>query len=356
LAAIFELDKRNFNLRRALPILGVALVTLVVLHALNQEKSLLSVMYGLMFLAVSDPGGDYGYRISHMALFAALGVLLTALGFGVGDQAWGWVALAAFVVTLLGGLTVRFGLHRFVSALLLNVWFIVAISLSTSYQQAHVHVNAWGQALAWLIGSALTLAYVTVIWLARGRTAPTQPFADLIPSDVKPVPLSRPVILFAVIRAVAVTLAVGIAFGLNVPNADWMPLAAIAAMKPNLAQSALAAEQRLVGATLGAIVAAVFLLTVSTKSVLEVVIIVLGALAIAIRGVNYAFYTAAVAGAVLIGIDLPHPANLGDEARRVFFTFVGVGIAVGVTFLANLLAKRTQTAQKTPPSQAARDM
>ena len=59
-----------------------------------------------------------------------------------------------------------------------------------------------------------------------------------------------------------------------------------------------------------------------------------------IRGVNYALYSAAVAGPVLIAIDLPNPSGLGEEARRVLFTFIGVGIAVIVMLIANLLQKR----------------
>jgi hypothetical protein len=341
LAMIFKLDKKGFNPRRAVLLLMVALIPLVVLSVLHQDKYLLSVVYGLLFLGVSDPGGEFGYRISHMAVFAVAGALLTALGFGIGRAAWGWVTLAAFVVTLLAGLAVKYGLHRFSAVLLLNVWFIVALALPGSYQAAHVHTNAWAQALAWLIGSALTLAYVTIMWLVRGRTAQPQPVADLFPGDTKPVPLTPPVIMFAVIRAVAIALAVGIAFGLGVQSADWMPLAAIAAMKPDLQQSALAAEQRLAGAIIGAAVAALFLLTVSNKTALEVVIVILAALAVALRTVNYAWYCAAVAGFVLIGMDLPNPSNLADEGRRVLFTFIGVGIAVAVMFLANLLAKRT---------------
>ena len=152
------------------------------------------------------------------------------------------------------------------------------------------------------------------------------------------------------IRAAAVTAAATIAFGLHQPNADSMPVSAIAAMKPSLQDSALAAEQRLAGTIIGAAVAAVFLLAVSTKTALEVVIVVLGALAVAIRTVNYAWYCAAVAGAVLIGLDLPHPSSLADEGRRILFTFIGVGIAVLVMFLASLLAKRTPGAAQPQPA------
>jgi len=48
-------------------------------------------------------------------------------------------------------------------------------SLPAAYHLDHIQTNAWAQALAWLIGSALTLAYTCLMWLARGRTAQPQP-------------------------------------------------------------------------------------------------------------------------------------------------------------------------------------
>ncbi len=41
--------------------------------------------------------------------------------------------LAAFVVTLLGGLAVKYGLYRSVGYML-NCWFIIAIGLPASYK------------------------------------------------------------------------------------------------------------------------------------------------------------------------------------------------------------------------------
>ena len=222
--------------------------------------------------------------------------------------------------------------------------------MQAGYRLDHTHTNAWAQALAWLIGAALVFVYVTASWLARGRTAQPQPVADVIPGSTEPVPLTRPVVLFAVIRAVAVTSAAAIAFGLHQPNADWMPVSALVAMKPSLKQSALAAEQRLAGTVVGAAVAALVLLTVHNKIALALVIVVVGALAGAIRAANYAWYCAAVAATVLIGMDLPHPTNLADEGRRILFTFVGVGIAVAVMLLANLLTKRTRSTTQPLPT------
>lgn len=156
--------------------------------------------------------------------------------------------------------------------------------------------------------------------------------------------------MYAVIRAVAVAITVAIPFGLKLPNADWMPIAALVAMKPSLQQSTLVAAQRLAGAAIGAVLAAVFLLGVDSKIALGAVIVVLGGLAGAIRAVNYAWYCAAVAATVLIAEDIGHPASLSEEARRVGFTFAGVGIALLVTYLASLLAKHAPPAARPHPA------
>jgi uncharacterized membrane protein YccC len=352
LAAVFKLNRKGLNVRRAVFVAVVMLVPLIVLSLLDQDDYYLSVAFGALFVGLNDPGGEYAHRLSRLALNAVAGALLTVLGFAIGDGAWGIVVLAAFVITLAAGLMVKYGQHGFTAAYLLNSWFLVAIALPVSYHQAHGHTNSWAQGLAWLIGSALATAYTAIVWLARGRTAQPQPAADIIPGSAEPVPLTRPVILFALIRAVAVAIAVAIAFGLHLPNADWMPIAALIAMKSSLEQTTLAAMQRLAGAIIGAVVASLFLLTVDNKIVLEVVLVIFGTLAGAIRAVNYAFYCAALAACVLIADDLPNPTNLHTEGRRVLFTFAGVGIAVIVALLANLLQKRTaKTAQQSPAHQ-----
>jgi uncharacterized membrane protein YccC len=192
----------------------------------------------------------------------------------------------------------------------------------------------------WLIGCGLWIAFSALVWLARGRRPQPQPIPE-IPGDVTRSKLTRPVVLFALVRAFAVSLGVAIAFGLNVPNASWMPIATIVAMKPSLDQAELYAAQRLAGATIGAVLAAVVLLTVDGKHALELIIAALGGIAGSIRAVNYAFYTAAVAGAVLIAEDVPHPTNLTEEWHRIGYTFIGVGIALAVTLLANQAQKRS---------------
>jgi len=336
---LFELNRKGLNVPRGIAVALVLLVPLVVLGALGQEKYWLGVSFGALFVALSDPGGEYNVRVQAMAGVGVIGGLLTAVGFAIGDGAWGWLVLAAFVVTLLGGLALKFGTHRFAAGLLLNGWFLAVITLPISFKLDHVSTNAWEQTLAWLAGAALWIGITLVVWLARGRRAQHAP-APEIPGSTAPIKLTKNVVLFAILRAIAVSIAVAIAFGLHVPNADWMPIATLIAMKPSLEQSALVAEQRLAGAIIGALLAALFLLTVTNKHALEVVMVVFAAVGVSIHTVNYALYTAAIAAFVLIGMDLPHPSNFAAEGRRVLFTFIGVGIGVLVMFLANLLGKR----------------
>ena len=346
LAKMFALNRAGLNVKRGAVVFGGMLVPFVVLTALDQQQYFLPAAFATLFAAMCDPGGEYRTRVQMMAGMAVAGALLTGLGFAVGARGWGLVVLAAFVVTLAAGLMVKFGGHRFFAAVLLNVWFIVALGLPTLFHLNRVTVHAWSQALAWLITSAFWIVITCGLWLIRGRGPQPTHFPE-IPGDTTIRALTRPIILYAVIRAVAVSAAVAIAFGLHLHYAFWMPLSTVVAMKPSLQQGTLAVEQRLVGTILGAVVAALLLLTVHDKHALEVVIVVLGGLAGSIFTVNFALFTAALTALILTALDLPDPTNFATEGKRVLFTFVGVGIAAIVMLLADRLQKRQTPAAPT---------
>ncbi len=358
LSRVFQLNAAGLNWPRAVLFLDVALVPLVVFWAIGHEQYLLSALFGLLFAWLADPGGGYGQRASHIAVFALIGAGLTALGFGIGGDPWGWLVLAAFAVTLAAGLAVAFGVRRFVVALLLNLWFIVAVGIGFSFHHhAHITSYTWAQVLAWAGGSALWIAVTFVCWLFGGRQDRPQPIAE-IPGDTSPRKLTGPLIVFAVIRALAIAGAVALAFGLDLSHGYWMPIAVMVAMKPSLEQSTFVALQRLAGALIGAVAAALLLLIPANETGsrlfaislgLEVIALVLFMHGAAIRFWNYALYCAAIAAGVLILVDLPQPSNYDAEGYRVLWTLSGVGIGLLVLLLAGLLAKR---AAKAPPQQA----
>jgi Fusaric acid resistance protein-like len=362
LSKVFEVNRAGLNWPRGVLFLDVALVPLVVFWAIGYEQYLLSALFGLLFSWAIDPGGSYGRRAVRIAGFGLLGAGVTALGFGIGGDAWGWLVLAIFVVTLVAGLTIMLGVHRFVAALLLNLWFIVALAVAFSlHRHPHITSYTWAQTAAWAGGSALWIAVTFLGWLIRGRADRPQPIAEL-PGDTSRRKLTRPVVLFALIRALAVAGASALAFGLNLSHGYWMPIATMIAMKPDLGSSTLIAAQRLAGAAIGAGAAALLLLVPANETGLrllaivhglEIVAIVLLMHGLATRFWNYAIYCAAIAAGVLILLDLPQPGNFDAVGYRVAWTAAGVGIGVVVMLLGGLLAKRTAKAQQQPTRQRA---
>ncbi|SEM55936.1 Fusaric acid resistance protein-like [Streptacidiphilus jiangxiensis] len=347
---VFQLHPEGVNWPRAVLFLDIALVPLVVFWAIGHEEYLLSALFGLLFAWLDDPGGSYGHRASHVAVFALIGAGLTALGFGIGADAWGWSVLAAFAVTLVAGLAVAFGVRRFVTGLLLNVWFILALSLAFSFHQhPRLASYTWGQVLAWAGGSALWIVVTFIGWLIRGREDRPQPIAEL-PGDTSRQKLTRPKVMFAVIRALAIAGSVALAFGLNLSHGVWLPIATMIALKPSLEQATLVSAQRLAGALIGAVAAALLLLIPTSEHGLrlfaverglEVVALVLLMHGVGIRFLNYAIYCAAIAAGALVLIDLPQPSDYAAEGYRVLWTVCGAGIGVLVMLLAGLLGKRT---------------
>jgi len=112
-------------------------------------------------------------------------------------------------------------------------------------------------------------------------------------------------------------------------------------MRPSLDASEYVGGQRVAGALVGALLSAILLTAVNDRSILVVVIVVLGVLGGALRNVNYAFYCACISTLVLIALGLPHPGNLADNWERVVWTLIGVVIAILVTLVIQVCSNRS---------------
>jgi hypothetical protein len=347
LSKVFSVNSAALHWARGVMILDVLLVPLVVFWAIGHEEYLLSAVFGVVLTAAADPGGSYGHRASRVAAFGVIGAALTALGFGIGGDAWGWLVVAAFAVTLVATLAIAFGARRAVEGLLLNVWFLIALGSAFGEHHQHKTSHTWAQVLAWAAGAALWIVVTFIAWLIRRREDLPAPI-DEFPGDTSRHPLTGPVIMFAVLRALVIAGTAALAFGLNLSHGIWLLFGAFAATKPSLQDTTVRAVQRLAGALMGAAAAALLMLIpanehgknlVSITHGLEVVALVLLVHAAATFFWNYAFFEAAVVAAVLILLDLPHPTNYSAEGYRLLWTLCGVGIGVVVMFLAGLLAK-----------------
>ena len=342
LAKIFEIKREGINVPRGLVTIGLFLIVLLVVVLVGEEKYWENVTFGALFVAVSDPGGPYKTRLRAMTWVALGGAFVTGLGYAIGGGPWAIVVVAAFVITLLCGLTIKFGVHAFTAALLVNSWFLVAIAVPDGLHLHAATSSWWEQALAWLVGSALFIALTFLGWLVKGRKEQASHFPEI--SGNTQTALTRPVVLFMFIRALAIAIAVAIAFGFDLPHADWMPIATLVAMQATLGQATLATEQRFVGALFGALLAALLLTTVDNRRALEILIVILAAAGGAMRSANYAIYCICIAAVVLLVDDVSNPTNHSAEGERVLFTFIGLGIGLVVLVLAGLINKHSAKA------------
>jgi hypothetical protein len=362
---VFELNPDGLNWPRAVAILDVLLVPLVVFWAIGYEQYLPTAIFGVLFAEVADPGGGYGQRALRIAAFGAVGAGLTALAFGIGGDAWGWLVLAAFAVTLVAGLTVVFGVHRFIAAFILNIWFIIAIAFAFNFhRQTRITQYTWAQVVAWAGGCALWILVTFSVWLVRRRPDdPPAPVAEL-PGDTARRKLTAPLIMFALLRALVMAGTAAIAFGAAAStHGVWMMFAAIVAMKPDLGQSTLMAAQRVAGTLIGGVAAGLLLLIPASVHGLRLLVIDQGFVVVALvifihaagtRFWNYALYCACIAAGVLTLIDLQQPTDYSAEGYRLLWNFCGVCIGVAVMFLAGRLGKRrTAKAQPAPAKQPA---
>jgi uncharacterized membrane protein YccC len=183
-----------------------------------------------------------------------------------------------------------------------------------------------------------------------------------LPGDTSRRKLTGPLIMFAVLRAIVIAGTVALAYGLNLSHGDWLVIAAIVAVKPSLEQTTLVGAQRIIGALIGAVAAALLLLIptsehglrlVTVTIVLQMVALVLLVHGVGIRFWNYALYCGAIAAGVLTFEDLTKPSDYAAEGYRILWTLCGVAIGVLVMFLADLLAKRTAKAPPQPAKQPA---
>jgi uncharacterized membrane protein YccC len=354
LSKVFAFNAAGLHWPRGVLFLDVILVPVFVGWAIGNEQYILGAVIGAGFTLLIDPGGPIAQRLARLGIFAAAGAGVTALGFSLGATAWGWLVLVSFGITLAAGLTAALGAHPFVEALFLNLWFIIALANAIGlHQHTRVTSHLWAQVLAWVAGSGLWILVTVAVWLVHGRRDMPQPVAEL-PADFTRRRPSRQLIAFALIRAIAIAGSVALAYGLNLPHGDWLPIATLIAMKPDLHQTTFMSAQRLVGTLIGAAAAGLLLLVPAAEhgprldtvdQALEMVAIVILMHAIAVVFWNYAVFSAAIAAAILILADLQQPTDYSAEGDRVLWTLFGVAIATSVILLTQLLPKRT--AQRT---------
>jgi hypothetical protein len=372
IASLFTIKREGFHPVLALVGVAIFLLPLLALKAVGREDLWFTFSFALLVTMISDivaivAQDAYATRVRWSTAIVLVGACLTALGYLLGGANWILVALAVFATTLLYVLITAYGRTAAVASVLLNVWFLCALSISHALDKspAQTWPLAGPQTLAWVGGGALWMLTAGALALAprtrsqsqaqaqQGQsTSPGTRPADAASTAAPAVTqISRSLVTYAALAALAVSLAAAFAWGFDVPNADWMAIGALVAMRPSLRASAYRAGQRVAGALVGAILSAILLSVIHDRTALEIIIVILAALAGTLHEANYALHYAALSTVVLMALGLAHGVNLAENWLRVAWAFAGVLIALAVMLLADAV---TSTNAHTHPSEPPR--
>ena len=60
MAKVFELDRKALNVSRAVVVAVVLVPVVIVLEVLDLPHYVVTVVFGALYVGMSDPGGDFG--------------------------------------------------------------------------------------------------------------------------------------------------------------------------------------------------------------------------------------------------------------------------------------------------------
>ncbi|MEH2062890.1 MAG: FUSC family protein [Nostoc sp.] len=130
---------------------------------------------------------------------------------------------------------------------------------------------------------------------------------------------------------IGVSLTIGVIFYTitNLPMGYWVTLTIMLVLKPNLGATFQRFFQRVGGTILGAVLAAVLIATITSKPVLDIIILLTVFFGISLIGFNYGYSVVFLSIFVLLIIDIGNPIGWQFAGFRVLNTLIGAGLAFG---------------------------
>lgn len=104
-------------------------------------------------------------------------------------------------------------------------------------------------------------------------------------------------------------------------------------LKPNFGGTLQRAVQRITGTVLGALVAAVLLLVLTSPWFLLTALAVLAFATFSLRNRNYCLFSLAITPMIMLMLDIAHPITVADSFLRVLHTIIGSFIALLAGYL-----------------------
>jgi uncharacterized membrane protein YccC len=115
----------------------------------------------------------------------------------------------------------------------------------------------------------------------------------------------------------------------NLPMGYWITLTIMLVLKPNLGATFQRFFQRVGGTILGAVVAAIILVAIASKPILDIIIVITVFFGVALIGFNYGYSVVFLSIFILLITDTSNSTGWQFAEVRVLNTLIGAGLAFG---------------------------
>jgi uncharacterized membrane protein YccC len=275
-------------------------------HAISKSSSLSMVITGLGIAIMAFLGSLFGESEISLLLGMAIVAALTAMIGASGRHAY-WVAQQ------------------------MAIYFVVSAYFSLGGHNACLHSSLL------LTGAGLSIGAYLLRWSFGQRSSWPSLRSDVLDSWAESIEAMRqsypesPADQHAIRLAVALVLATFVYKHFNIQNGYWIPMTALVVMRPDWAVTRSRGIARIVGTTLGALLASLVSHFFSAQSLSLAIFAVVFALGCyALQGVNYAALTCCTTCYIVFLLAFGGFSEHRAIVIRTLCTFVGAAIAVGM--------------------------
>jgi len=245
--------------------------------------------------------------------------------------------ISTTVLTFFCGLALVFGSKGATLALLLNVWYIMALPLAGS-------AALITSVLSFLLGGLFILAEIVILAILR-KERPPPDLEKLDVPEAKPDIQSlfspeSPIFQFSIVKALAVGLATFAGWLLIGGHPFWVTFAPLAIIKPDLHQTAVGGIQRVAGTVLGGLAGFLLIAFIEGPVLLELLFPACAFLMLATQRVNYTVFVSFLTIVLILSAQLGGASFGTAGLERVAATVLGVLIAFAVIILLSILLRK----------------